>query len=302
MPRTTSRASAIGLLLAGCGAILFASKGLFSKSLNAGGVDAVTLTTLRALLALPMFMALAVWRGMSLRRAPKPAIARAAFAGMLCYGAGALIDFHALELIDISLERALLFTYPALVVAWHALRRRRSPAPATLLALALTYIGIVLVVGAFDTALWRQNLLGAGLVMLCAATTAAYFLLGERCIPDLGSSGFTIIAMSAAALLVTVFFLITHPLSDIAALTRGQWLLVLGLSVLCMFLPTLCQAEAIKRIGAERGSLAGTIGPPAALFLGMILLDERPGSWQLVGTMLIIAGIVLIARRGNPGR
>ena len=78
-------------------------------------------------------------------------------------------------------------------------------------------------------------------------------------------------------------------------LTATQWLLLLALAVLCMFLPTLLQAEGIKRVGAQRGSLAGTIGPPAAMFLGMVLLGERPGPWQLLGTGLILAGIVLIA-------
>jgi drug/metabolite transporter (DMT)-like permease len=283
--------------LAGAGAVLFASKGLFSKVLFHGGVDFVTLTALRALLALPMFLALGLWRGVVPRRASARAVALAALAGVLCYGFGAMIDFRALELIDVSLERALLFTYPALIVAWQAITRRALPGRRTLLALCLTYVGIVLVVGAFDADLWRQNLAGSLLVLFCACTTACYFLLGERCIPELGSGGFTIIAMSAAAVMVCLVFLFTHPLRILADLTATQWLLQLALAVLCMFLPTLLQAEAIRRVGAQRGSLAGTIGPPSAMFLGMVFLAERPGPWQLLGTVLILAGIVVIARR-----
>lgn len=296
MPATPTRRTLTGLLLAAAGAILFASKGLFSKSLHASGVDFLTLTAVRAVLALPMFALLGIWRGFSLRRAPPRALAWAALAGVLCYGVGALIDFRALELIDISLERALLFSYPAWIVAWVALRRRRAPSRGTLLALGLTYAGILLVVGAFDAGLWRQNLAGALMVLFCATTTAAYFLIGERCIPEIGSSGFTIVAMSAAAVFVAGIYLIRHPVEALWALDARQWLLLLALAVLCMFLPTLCQAEAIKRIGAERGSLASTIGPPAALLLGVALLGERPETWQLVGTGLILAGIVQIAR------
>ena len=44
-----------------------------------------------------------------------------------------------------------------------------------------------------------------------------------------------------------------------------------------MFLPTLLQAGGIRRIGAERGSLAGTIGPPAALLMGMAAWVNNPG-------------------------
>jgi drug/metabolite transporter (DMT)-like permease len=244
-----------------------------------------------------MFALLALWRGMSLRKAPPRALLQAALAGVLCYGFGSLLDFRALELIDVSLERALMFSYPALIVAWHALVQRRLPSRFMLAALALTYAGIVLVVGAFEPALWRQNLGGAVLVLCCAATTAAYFLLGERCIPHLGSGGFTVVAMAAAAAMVIAVFLVRHPVEVVLQLDMRQWLLLLALAVLCMFVPTLCQAEGIRRIGAQRGSLASTIGPPAAMLFGVGLLGERPDAWQLLGTGLILAGIVLIARR-----
>jgi drug/metabolite transporter (DMT)-like permease len=187
-----------------------------------------------------------------------------------------------------------------MVVAWQAISRRRLPARAVLAALAATYGGIVLVVGAFDGTLWRQNLWGAVLVLVCAATMACYFLLGERAIKTLGSSGFTVVALSAAAAFVLAVFLAARPLAAIASLDAHAWLLLLALAVLCMFLPTLFQAAAIRHIGAERGALASTIGPPAALVLGMLLLGERPDAWQLLGTAMIVVGIVLIARDGSP--
>jgi drug/metabolite transporter (DMT)-like permease len=296
---STSRNAATGFLLAGAGAILFATKGVFSKALAGSGVDYLTVTALRALLALPLFAALGLWRGVSLRGAPRRALWLAALAGVLCYGLGALLDFRALELIDVSLERALMFSYPALIAAWIGITRRQLPGLPVLAALALTYAGILLVVGAFDLDLWRQNLAGALLVLCCASTTAAYFLLGEQSIPHLGSSGFTIVAMSAAAVTVILAFLARHPVSVVLELGLQQWLLLLALAVLCMFLPTLCQAEGIRRIGAQKGSMASMIGPPAAMLLGVALLGESPGAWQLAGTGLILAGIAIIARPGS---
>jgi drug/metabolite transporter (DMT)-like permease len=296
MIKNAARASWFGLSFTAAGAILFASKGLFSKSLFAKGIDYQTITAVRALLALPMFAALGIWRGARLRHASPRTLGLAALAGMLCYGFGSLIDFRALELIDISLERALLFTYPAFIVAWHCIRQRRLPRRSTVLAVGLTYLGTLLVVGAFDAGLWQRNLFGSLLVMLCAATTASYFLIGERCIPELGGSGFTIVAMTAAAAVVFLRFLMVHPIAILGDINPRQWLLLLGLSVLCMFLPTILQAEGIRRVGAERGALAGTIGPPAAMTLGALLLDEHPTGWQILGTVIIVAGILVVAR------
>jgi drug/metabolite transporter (DMT)-like permease len=298
MSPATAQRSRTGFVLAGSAAVLFASKGLFVKVLATRGVDYLTMTTVRGLLALPLYAGLALWRGVEFRRAPRRVLAYAALAGALGYGVGALVDFRALELIDISVERALLFTYPALIVAWRAIARRRLPRPPVLLALAATYAGILLVVGGFDAALWRQNLLGAALVLTCAACLACYFLIGERCIGTLGSSGFTMVALGSAATFVLLAFVLQRPTVVVAALDMHDWLLLAALAVLCMFLPTVFQAGAISRIGAERGALASTIGPPAALLLGVLLLGERPDVWQLLGTAMIVAGIVLVARAG----
>jgi drug/metabolite transporter (DMT)-like permease len=109
-----------------------------------------------------------------------------------------------------------------------------------------------------------------------------------------------VVALSAAAAFVLAVFLAARPLAAIASLDAHAWLLLLALAVLCMFLPAMFQAGAISRIGAERGALASTIGPPAALVLGMLLLGERPDAWQLLGTAMIVVGIVLIARDGPP--
>jgi drug/metabolite transporter (DMT)-like permease len=297
MSSTNRPAQALtGLLLAAAGAVLFASKGLFSKALFHSGVDYPTLTALRALLALPLFALLSLRTRLSLRKVPARTLCEAACAGLLCYGAGALIDFHALELIDISIERALLFSYPALIVLWSALALRAWPRPAILVALALTWVGIMLVVGGFDAAAWKHNLTGSLMVLFCATTTAAYFLLGQRCIPALGSSGFTIVAMTAATAGVLIYYLFSHSLTAVAAVSAQSWLLLLALSVLCLFLPTLLQAEGIKRIGAVRGALAGTVGPPASLLMGALLLGERPHIWQMLGTVLVVAGVLVIAR------
>jgi drug/metabolite transporter (DMT)-like permease len=296
MPPSATRRPSTGYIFAVCAALLFASKGLFVKALAARGVDYLTMTLVRGLLALPLFAALALWRGVDLRRAPPRTLALAALAGSLGYGVGALVDFRALEMIDVSVERALLFTYPAMIVGWQAIVRRQLPRPAVLLALTATYGGILLVVGGFNVELWRQNLHGALLVLTCSACMACYFIIGERGIPLLGSSGFTLVALGASAGFVLVAFVASRPLAAVTSLDAHDWLLMAALASLCMFLPAMFQAGAISRIGAERSAMASTIGPPVALGLGMLLLGERPDIWQLLGTAMIVAGIVLIAR------
>ena len=123
------------LFVAGA-AILFASKGLFAKALYQRGVGFELLVTVRAVLAVPLFAWFAVRANAPARNPaggdkPPPmrprAILAAAIAGITCYYVGALVDFWALTLIDASIERVLLFSYPAMVVLIGSVLKRRAP-------------------------------------------------------------------------------------------------------------------------------------------------------------------------------
>ena len=98
-----------------------------------------------------------------------------------------------------GLERALLFTYPAMVVLAAAIVSRRRPPASVLVAIALTWAGVALAVGAFDTDMLRANARGSVYVLLCAATFATYFLVSERYTRRVGSLPFTVFAMTGAA-------------------------------------------------------------------------------------------------------
>ena len=150
-----------------------------------------------------MFLLLGIWRGVVPRRASRKRVALAALAGVLCYGVRRAARFSGTgaDRREPRAGAAVQLSGADRRVAGHrAAARCRAARP--LPRLCLTWLGIVLVVGAFDPRLWRQNLAGSLLVLCCAMTTACYFLLGERCIPELGSGGFTIVAMTAAAVVV----------------------------------------------------------------------------------------------------
>ena len=125
------RNTTLGFALAGSGGDSFCHEGrVLQGACGLPGVDYLTVTALRALLALPMFAALAVWRGMSLRGAPRSCRAAGGGSQACCATASGHCWISARwRLIDVSLERALMFSYPALIVAWYAIVRRTRPRP-----------------------------------------------------------------------------------------------------------------------------------------------------------------------------
>ena len=96
---------------------------------------------------------------MLLCRGPHAVAAMAA--GLVCYYLGSMANFYALTLIDASVERALLFTYPALVVLLGVLLGLERLRKSTLAALLATFSGIALVMGVDSTDGLDTDLTGA---------------------------------------------------------------------------------------------------------------------------------------------
>jgi len=288
----------MGMVYVAGAAILFASKGLFSKALYARGVGFELLVTVRALLAMPLFIWFAIRsRDRAAAGTPIPwkACAGAAVAGITCYYVGAMVDFWALELIDASIERVLLFSYPALVVLIGSFMRRRAPERRVVLAMAVTYVGIFFAMGGVDLAELRTNLFGASLVLVAALTTAIYFLIGERFVHVLGSTRFAAIGMSSSALVLALHFAVFRSFDEVRALDAHAWLLLAILGIACMFLPGLMQAEGVRRVGAQRAAIGSTVGPPTTIVLAALFLGERLNGWQLAGSAMIVASVLVLS-------
>ncbi|HUO78741.1 MAG TPA: DMT family transporter [Steroidobacteraceae bacterium] len=290
-----------GIALTMVGAAGFAAKGVIAKFLYADGWGADAVLTTRSLLALPVIAAWALWAvgARALLHPPPRAMLGAALAGCLCYYAGALLDFRALTMIDASVERVLLFSYPSLVVVLYAGIYREWPELRTLVALAMTYAGIVMVVTGLDASVLRGNAAGGGLVLACALTSALYYLASDRWTGAIGSVAFTFYALTAATACLGLHRLLGGGPSATVWQVRDLWLL-LALVVPATVVPMLAMAEGVRRLGAPRASVVATVGPPTTILLGAGLLDERLRTAQWLGVALIVAGILALELSKRP--
>src|SRR3970040_1706344 len=135
----------VGILFALGGTVAFAFRPVLIKlGYESAPVSATTLLFLRMALSLPFFAAVAGW----LRR--EPALARRDWAGIVALGflgyyLASLLDFLGLQYVPAGLGRLIMFLYPTLVVILSALFLARRPTGRELSALAVTYVGIALV-------------------------------------------------------------------------------------------------------------------------------------------------------------
>jgi drug/metabolite transporter (DMT)-like permease len=101
--------------------------------------------------------------------------------------------------------------------------------------------------------------------------------------------------MTGAAVGLLAWYLPRHaawpPVPDAAS----GWLLLL-LVVFSTVAPVLMLAEGVRRVGAQRGAIVSTVGPPFTIVVAWLLLDEQLTAGQLLGTVLIVAGILAVER------
>jgi drug/metabolite transporter (DMT)-like permease len=266
-------------------------------------IDAVTLLALRMIYATPFFLLMALWstRG----RGTPPMVRRDWIAilwlGFIGYYLASLLDFMGLQYVTAALERLMLYLYPTIVVVISAIFLKQRISARILLALALSYAGILLVFArdlslAGDAhALW----LGGALVFASSFFYALYLVGAGPVIARLGSLRFIALAMLTSAVFVFLQFVATRPVSALVLPVRIQ-LLTLAMAVFATVLPTYLIAEAIKRIGANRTSLVGSLGPVFTIGLGFWILGE-PLHWiQLGGAALVLTGVALVTLEVHP--
>ncbi|MNW07297.1 EamA-like transporter family protein [compost metagenome] len=71
----------------------------------------------------------------------------------------------------------------------------------------------------------------------------------------------------------------------------------MGMSLFSTVLPVFMASAAIRRIGASKTALIGTLGPILTIFFGYWLLDEPLTGWQMGGAGLVLAGVMLVSKR-----
>lgn len=310
-----------GLLYGVLGAMLFAGKGILIKLAYGHGVDTETFLGLRMLWAAPFF-AWVAWRadGAALcawfRRCLVPSATgnsasvqtsvwqprdwlRVIGLGFSGYYLASYLDFLGLQYLSVGLERVLLYLGPTFVLLLSIFWLGKSVSARQWLALAVSYLGVVMVylhdieVGGND-----RVALGSVLVIASCISYAIYLVSAGEMIKRLGSMRLTAWATLVACVLCVAQALVLrgHLLFQQPWEVQG---IALATAIFCTVMPLFLINASVARLGAGRSAQVGMIGPVWTIFLGAVILGEPVGWLQLVGTAVVIAGVMILAGAGR---
>lgn len=322
-----------GFLISFTGAILFSTKAILVKlAFRATHTDALTLLTLRMLLSLPFYLLAAFWGS---RKEGNVRMNRRQWfwvlvLGLLGYYLSSFFDFVGLQYISAGLERLILFLYPSFSVVINAVAFRQKISRAQFWALALTYTGIGIAYFGelkIDTGN-PQFYWGSFLVFLCAVTYAFYLsgtgrMVGGSGKVSIGAAKFTTYSMLAATVAVmghyTLRQLFAHGVSNggggmaVAAVgvvpeaagplfsggSGELWGYGALLALIATVIPSFMLSAGMKRIGANNAAIVTSVGPVSTILQAHFLLGDPIFAEQVLGTVLVIIGVLLIGWKGR---
>lgn len=298
---SVQRPALSGLLLASAGAIAFSGKAIIIKLSYVYGVDAVTVIMYRMLFALPFFIAMGLWAERQAIARENPLTRRDVIdivgLGFVGYYLSSYLDFLGLQYITASLERLILYLNPTLVMLLGWVLYKKPIRPIRILAMGVSYCGVLLVFAHELTLSGANVALGGGLILASAISYAVYLLYSGELVQRIGSLRLVGWATSVACLCCIAQFLLLRPLSAAAVPVEVLWLGVLN-AVACTVAPVLMVMMAIERIGAALTAQTGMIGPMSTIALGVLLLDEPLNVWIGAGTLLVVSGVFIVSKYG----
>jgi drug/metabolite transporter (DMT)-like permease len=298
-----------GFLISFTGAILFSTKAILVKlAFRDTHTDALTLLTLRMLLSLPIYLLAAYW---GTRKEGNVKMSRRQWLwvmvlGLLGYYLSSFFDFVGLQYISAGLERLILFLYPSFSVLINSFAFRQRISKAQYGALALTYTGIgIAYFGELRIDTGNPNFYwGSLLVFMCAVTYAFYLSGTGKMVPVLGAAKFTTYSMLAATTAVLLHFFIREALGSEPALPVGAgsgtlWGYGIMLALVATVIPSFMLSAGMKRIGANNAAIVTSVGPVSTILQAHFFLGDKIFAEQVVGTALVIVGVLLIGWKGQ---
>ncbi len=294
-----------GLLFAIASATAFGlsgslARGLLDAGWSAGAVVLVRLS-LGALVVAPLAIRALRGRWGALRKH---------FGFILLFGAlpvaGAQFGyFSAVQRMDVGPALLIEYTAPAAVVVWLWLRHSERPQTLTVAGAGLAAIGLVLVLDLLSGA----NLapLGVFWALFAMVGAASYFVLAAKQRPDLPPVALAGAGLAAGALALGALGVVGLLPMDATTVSPSYavgdvpwWLPLVGLGVITGGFAYCTGIAASRRLGSRLSSFVALLEVVVGVTFAWLLLDQLPGPLQLVGGMLIIAGVIVVKLGERP--
>lgn len=291
---------ALGIWIALLSAATFGTSGAFGKSLIQAGWTPAALVTVRvagaALLLLPLTLLAMRGRWSSLRGNVPLVLGY----GLAAVAGCQLAYFYAVSHLSVGVALLLEYLAPILIVAWLWARHGHRPRPLTVAGVVLAIGGLLLVLDVMGGV--RVSMVGVIWGLVAAVGLVIYFLIaahdGDGALPPIALAGFGLLVGATSLVVAGLLRLVPMRMSFGPVHVLGSdvpwWVPAAELVVVAAAIAYVTGIAGVRLLGSKLASFVSLTEVLFAVVFAWLLLGELPGPVQLLGGLLIVAGVVAV--------
>lgn len=271
-----------------------------------GVVPPVAFSFLRFCLASLTLLILLRWRDGAIRL-PRGDVRSVALLGIIGFGVYQMLWVVALQTIPAGDSALLIAATPVMTALLAIATGADAPNRIKVLGALVSFAGVATVIAAGQGLDLGASLMGDLLTLAAALCWAIYTVAGSRILrrhSPLMTSAWAMVAGTLFMAPIGIAQLATSDLatSDLATFGPSAALAVLYAGTISAGFSNVVVFHGVKLLGPTRVTALQFLVPALAVVLAAIFLAEpiRPG--QIVGGVVILAGVALLRRGALPGR
>lgn len=278
--------------------ILFGTIGILAKMAFQYSISPATLIALRvSVSSSTLLVILVLFRRSHLRIRRADAVLFILF-GLFAVAFQRISYFYAIDLTTATVAAMLFYTYPVFVILSVAFLQKKEKISALQVgAIALTFLGVALVVRAYDFSQLKLNLGGIVFGILASVSFAAYYLITSRLRRNYSNLTVTVFGDGIAALALSP--IIIDGVSQVSGFPAQLWLIILAIGWIPSLLAYVLFSYGLKYVKASRGTMLNVLEPIATAFFSAAIIGETFENLQIAGVILSLTGVVLLFRLGT---
>lgn len=299
VPTTPGSRLVGGLVLAVVSATTFGlsgplARGLFDTGWSPGAVVLVRVAV-AALFVTPLGLVALRGRWSLLRRNAGLIV----FYGAVAVAGAQFCYFSAVSHMQVGPALLIEYTAPAAVVVWLWLRHGQRPGRITLAGAGIAALGLVLVLDLLSGA--QLSTVGILWALAAMVGAASYFVIsadeGNGLPPLVLAWGGLVVGAVGLGLLGLLGVLPMRAATEATTYAGAEvawWVPLVTLGVVTAAVSYVTGIAAGRRLGSRLASFVALLEVVAGVLWAWLLLDELPGAVQLLGGLLILAGVVAV--------
>lgn len=205
-----------------------------------------------------------------------------------------------IQLISTSLASLIVSSIPIFMPIFALMFLREKISILGIVGIIISFFGLMLVI--LENLDMSGTLKGVGLMSLCIIAGVGYSIVAKK-LTDKYSS-FTIVKVQSQ--IAALYFLPLFIFFDFQSIFQDSfnifnYVVIIKLSIFGSVIAYLMYIEVVKKIGANIASLFNNLVPIFTAILAYFIIDERMTLKQIIGTAIVIFGIVLTQIKSMKG-